>query len=850
MKKIIAYTAVLAALMAVSCSRVEENTPVDLQSSVITLSLNTTDMVVTKSDIEDVESVVTQFDWFFYPDATGTSAPVYHGHATVGTSGLSFSGTDEPDASEVDEDGYHIGFDIVNNYTNLKGSYYVYVLANYAGIDHDASDLTLATLLAKTMETNWDEKKKNYEAINDFVMDSYSGNDEADYPQLIPLSAAKDEDGDGKANLAVDLQRVAAKITFTLNIAKSIVDDATAGTEWRPLTNSANFATYLVNALTYATVQGEALDAESNLATGHQLSYETSHVKTDKTETTSPAYIWEVDPFYTYPVEFDPASNNAPYFKLALPWENVDAQGHLTNKGSTLFYYKAYIREMGEDGKAGEALTSFERNKHYIVTLNVDVLGGTPEDYTTLDTYYYVANWQSPADGTYDGYFAPRYLDIARPVYYLYGDNEITIAVTSSHPISAEIVGTPTQLDINSKERITSITAGENGSYSLGISQVWYVDSNDNPPQTNTARTTTTAQVTTNGRSSFTLKYVMNTAMSGHLMDLTPITWTLNIYHTDKTSVSKEVQIIQYPSIYLELNSTATSSSQTSTTGTLGWRGETTFLDSNPYPSNGVDRQSNYQAFQARGTDVYLGSLGGGSPTSRDKLVFTVSTLASLTSVTAYTKGTTSVKFSDVAIGDSRVRISTLWGKDALTHQGRTWEKTHLGGPDDKQYGDTDDYIDNYLFPSPDRTDYIAPRFMFASGKLGTCADTNFGRGRNWRTAAERCAAYQEDGYPAGRWRLPTDAEVAFCRQIQAAGYINGLFYSGNAYWAASGDYFQSGEIHTAGNDSPASVRCVYDLWYWGEEKYDNDGNKITYDEEGTPSGTPATVWLGYKTEN
>ena len=189
MKKIIAYTAVLAALTAVSCSRMEENRlDVDLQSSIITLNLNTTEMVETRSDIPAVESVVSQFDWFFYPDATGTSAPVYHGHATVGDSGLSFSGTNTPSSSSIDGSVYHIGFDVEGAYSNLKGNYYVYVLANYEGIDHDASDLTLATLLAKTMETNWDEKAKGYTAINNFVMDSYSGNDEATYPQLVPLS--------------------------------------------------------------------------------------------------------------------------------------------------------------------------------------------------------------------------------------------------------------------------------------------------------------------------------------------------------------------------------------------------------------------------------------------------------------------------------------------------------------------------------------------------------------------------------------------------------------------------------------------------------------------------------------
>lgn len=784
MKKIIAYTAVLAALMAVSCSRMEEkDLAADLQSSVITLNLNTTEMVATRSDIPAVESVVSQFDWFFYPDATGTSAPVYHGHATVADGAITFDAGDTPSSKAVDENGYHIGFNVETTYSDLKGNYYVYVLANYEGIDHDASDLTLATLLAKTMETNWDEKAEGYKAINDFVMDSYSGNDEATYPQLVPLSAAVDDDGDGKANLAVDLQRVAAKITFTLEIAKEITDDATTGTKWRPLINSVNYATYMVNALTYATVQGNALDAESALATAHHLSYATSHVKTDKTATGDEVatYTFEVDPFYTYPVSFDPASNNAPYFKLALPWENVDANGHLTAKGSTLFYYKAYLRDA--DGKA---LTSYERNKHYIVTLNVDVLGGTPEDYTTLDTYYYVANWQSPADGTYDGYFAPRYLDIARPEYYLYGDNSTTIAVTSSHVIDAEILSV-SQKTIAGGNKMTTVPA--------------------------------TAKVTPDGRVAFTLEYPLNTTVGGGNMDLTPITWTVRVYHADDATVYKDVIIYQYPSIYGEQNTTAGTN-----TGFLNGAAFTTSTNQNsPVWSNGNNN-----------TRKSLGSFNGGDPTSMEKLVLTVSSLASLQGVTAYTKNGTTVSFSDVVIGDPRVKISTLYN---ISYQGYEWDRDDLGVA-------AENYIDNYLIGDPDNSNVIAPRFMFPSGRIGSNRTNGQTRDGIWRTAAMRCAAYQEDGYPAGRWRLPTEAEVAFCRELQRYGYIDGLFYNTNRYWTASGTYYYNGSIGTS--ETTASVRCVYDLWYWGDEPYNNDKVQI---KEGVTPTAPATQWLGYMTE-
>ena len=48
----------------------------------------------------------------------------------------------------------------------------------------------------------------------------------------------------------------------------------------------------------------------------------------------------------------------------------------------------------------------------------------------------------------------------------------------------------------------------------------------------------------------------------------------------------------------------------------------------------------------------------------------------------------------------------------------------------------------------------ISPEFMIASS-YGVCTT-----GISKEDARKRCASYQEDGYPAGRWRVPTAAEV------------------------------------------------------------------------------------------
>ena len=81
--------------------------------------------------------------------------------------------------------------------------------------------------------------------------------------------------------------------------------------------------------------------------------------------------------------------------------------------------------------------------------------------------------------------------------------------------------------------------------------------------------------------------------------------------------------------------------------------------------------------------------------------------------------------------------------------------------------------------------------------------------------AEYRCAAYQEDGFPAGRWRLPTKAEVNFIAQLSAKGFIELLFNNGGIYWSAHGAIkVQGGQVQDDKSTS-AMLRCVYDSWYW-----------------------------------
>ena len=131
--------------------------------------------------------------------------------------------------------------------------------------------------------------------------------------------------------------------------------------------------------------------------------------------------------------------------------------------------------------------------------------------------------------------------------------------------------------------------------------------------------------------------------------------------------------------------------------------------------------------------------------------------------------------------------------------------------------------------------DYLAPKFRVASSYGATQPVT-------YDDAFRRCASYQEDGYPAGRWRVPTKAEIEFMMQLTTDGMIPRLFGSNNGngtspYWVGSGyvtvyDGNQTTKpYYTEATSASESVwvRCVYDEWYWENTQYARLSNKGTF---------------------
>lgn len=118
--------------------------------------------------------------------------------------------------------------------------------------------------------------------------------------------------------------------------------------------------------------------------------------------------------------------------------------------------------------------------------------------------------------------------------------------------------------------------------------------------------------------------------------------------------------------------------------------------------------------------------------------------------------------------------------------------------------------------------DWIAPDFITCTGYARATPLT-------LDELKMRAAMYQESGYPAGRWRLMTEAEYKFLVNLQIAGKIPTFFYLGeksdtdSPYFTAQGTCYSINRAGTAYSkvtpaDGKAYARFVYDAWYWGPE--------------------------------
>lgn len=113
---------------------------------------------------------------------------------------------------------------------------------------------------------------------------------------------------------------------------------------------------------------------------------------------------------------------------------------------------------------------------------------------------------------------------------------------------------------------------------------------------------------------------------------------------------------------------------------------------------------------------------------------------------------------------------------------------------------------------------WITPEFICCSGLATSYPQT-------LEKMEMRAAMYQESGYPAGRWRLMTEAEFKFLADLQVNGIIPKFFVENATYgyWTAQGNCYRfigpdATDYELVTNPTVGSARFVYDAWYWGPE--------------------------------
>ncbi len=135
--------------------------------------------------------------------------------------------------------------------------------------------------------------------------------------------------------------------------------------------------------------------------------------------------------------------------------------------------------------------------------------------------------------------------------------------------------------------------------------------------------------------------------------------------------------------------------------------------------------------------------------------------------------------------------------------------------------------IENYYPTREDGTadSVIAPVIRIQSA-WGRCS--NFSN--EYYVIKRRAAAYQEGGYPAGRWRMLTLAEAKILAKLNHDDKIPDLFSNTHNFLVASGYIYNgnavkctingSGQLYEGGTHREGAARLCYDEWYWRESQY------------------------------
>ena len=588
------------------------------------------------------------------------------------------------------------------------------------------------------------------------------------------------------ATADISLARVASKVTMTVKIPKSIEVENSDGSKVTMLPvlvdNEGNEP--LKTSFHYGT-------KKSYLSGAYEANPQDNYISTEKIpytlkEETEEHYVFTCDiPFYTYARSWEKGSDNAAYVTFEMPW------GANENEDGEADSYKTFYYQILVNGKE----RNFVPNTHYDMTVTVGVLGSTVESLPKeLDELsYYILPWTTETqNGNYGSGDRDEDVEIQKfnylevPQTYIEMDNvsEVAIRYNASHKIGVK-------WDTTAGKSVEGLP----GTTNLSALYINNGTSNGTPEAVQLTNISIEDNFTDNNKGWLTFNYELSDGVYSPAYVFITIWLDLDgdgVHEpNDKDNpeiLTENVKIVIYPAIYIIGDKSTLYS---------------VFV-------NGTYRQTaskdNYTKINGKQVGKAVGTDGN------DPMMY-----MNIISISAFSKDNTFV-YSDgdkkeYIIGDPRER---------------TPNKLGVGDDTEEVKKDADGWIKatdvtgkvrnlQYYYPtSTEANSYqvIAPKFRIAS-KLGGYSECDADG------AALRCASYQEDGFPAGRWRLPTTAEILFIVELQNQKKIKALFYGGNTYASATDKIKVNNDNSYEWNNAATkpSVRCVYDDWYWGSER-------------------------------
>ena len=594
---------------------------------------------------------------------------------------------------------------------------------------------------------------------------------------------------------SIAAERSAAKITLTITNIENVEED---GVTWTPIPSG-------MQVMFYNGVKKSQVNTTSvpNDGTYFSLLAENAYGFTGTTsgETTVAPYNHAI-PFYSYPSDWgETAKNKEAHMILMLPWTNGKRQDN--------FYYEVPL---------DDANKKLVRNTYYQISLVVGMLGSTElktDEIVKLTPTCKLLNWgDAEINANLD---QPRYL-VAEDTIRIYNQNTVNIPFESSHDVEI----------LNSGDN-QIITYHPDLSEPVVVDDQYTFDDSNNDGIFETKNYTENRQTKNknitisvdNTNQHIVYQKVLQNLFYEDDFDFTEYRTVLTIKHVGNTGkeLEKQIVIIQYPAIYgeAEMNTDYKNGQDNSDIG---------FVWVNGY--QGSYKSSNPQDFfsEVDGTSS--------STNCPNRLIFNISS----TQGTEYVIGDPRTTIIDKELIDATCKYrgsnySTSNNKTAWVKAGALYDNTSNRGL--KYYYPTDvDYTSPNTMESSRTLNMVAPRFMVSSAYGAIDPQKNDPR-QYLDAVRKRCASYQEDGYPAGRWRLPTAAELKFLVYLDnELGLIPNL-YASIDYWSAHGYGEISGSnvninYVTKHNDSGSiSVRCVYDLWYWEDKLPDAQRDVFTW---------------------